>query len=72
MLVTNLLAIAEIVEEGKTGFLVEPKNVESLVEGFYKFSEENYPRLSQSAYDAFEQFDSLPQTKKFLEKIEAL
>ncbi len=72
VLVTNLPAIAEIVEDGETGFLVEPKNVESLVEGFYKFSEENYPRLSQNAYHAFEQFDSLPQTRKYLEKIEAL
>ncbi len=69
VLVTNLLAIAEIVEEGKTGVLVEPKNVESLVEGFLKFNQENYPQMSQNAFDAFENFNSMDQTKIFLQKI---
>ena len=69
VLVTNLPAIAEIVEEDKTGVLVEPKNVDALVEGFYKFTEETYPQMSQNAYEAFEQFNSMPQTKKFLEKV---
>ena len=72
VLVTNLPAIAEIVEEGKTGILVEPKNVDALVEGFYKFNEENYPQMSENAYKAFESFNSMPQTKKFLEKIDNL
>ena len=72
VLVTNLPAIAEIVEEGKTGYLVEPKNVNALVEGFHKFTESDYPVLSKNAYEAFEQFNSLPQTKKFLEKIDSL
>ena len=69
VLVTNLPAIAEIVEEGKTGVLVEPKNVDALVEGFSKFNQENYPQMSQNAYDAFENFNSMDQTKIFLEKI---
>jgi glycosyltransferase involved in cell wall biosynthesis len=60
------------VEEGRTGYLVEPKNVDALVEGFHKFTEENYASLSQNAYEAFEAFNSLPQTKKFLEKIDTL
>jgi len=72
VLVTNLPAIAEIVEEGKTGVLVEPKNVDALVEGFHKFTKENYAQMSQNAYEAFESFNSMPQTKKFLEKIDAL
>ncbi len=69
VLVSNLPAIAEIVEEGKGGYLVEPKNVEALIEGFYKFRPENYAALSQNAYDAFEAFDSMPQTRTFLERI---
>lgn len=72
VLVSNLPAIAEIVEEGKTGYLVEPKNVDALVEGFYKFDAEHYPELSRNAYEAFTAFDSMPQTKKYLEKIEQL
>ena len=72
VLVTDLPAIAEIVEEGKTGVLVEPKNVDALVEGFYTFTEENYSQMSQNAYAAFAQFDSMPQTEKFLERIEGL
>ncbi len=72
VLVTNLPAVAEIVEEGETGVFVEPKNVDALVEGFYRFDEENYPRMSKNAYEAFESFNSLPQTKLFLEKIEKL
>ncbi len=72
VLVTNLPAIAEIVEEGKTGVLVEPKNVDALVEGFYRFDEKNYAAMSQNAYNAFDAFDSLPQTKRFLKMVDAL
>jgi len=72
VLVTNLAAIAEIVQDGKTGFLVEPKNVDSLVEGFMKFNEKNYPELSKNAYEAFENFDSMPRTKFYLKKINEL
>ncbi len=72
VLVTNLPAIAEIVEDEKTGFLVEPKSVDSLVEGFMKFNENNYPSLSKNAYEAFENFDSMPQTKLYLQKINEL
>ncbi len=72
VLVTNLDAIAEIVEDGKTGFLVEPKNVDSLVEGFNKFNQKNYPLLSKNAYAAFEDFNSMPRTKLFLKKINEL
>ena len=72
VLVTNLPAIAEIVQEGETGVLVEPKNVDALLEGFAKFSTENYAHMSQNAYEAFENFNSMPQTKHFLDKIDSL
>ncbi len=69
VLVTNLPAIREIVEDGKTGILVEPKNVDSLIDGFLRFNRENYPQMSQNAFKAFENFNSTEQTKIFLEKI---
>ncbi len=69
VLVTNLPAIAEIVEEGKTGVLVDVRNVDALVEGFSKFNKENYPQMSQNAFKAFENFNSMEQTKIFLERI---
>jgi glycosyltransferase involved in cell wall biosynthesis len=72
VLVTNLPAVCEIVEDGKTGVLVPPRDVDALVEGFYRFSAENYSDFSKNAYAAFENFDSLPQTRNFLEKISAL
>ncbi len=72
VLVTNLPAIAEIVTQQETGILVEPKNVDDLVEGFYKFNQENYENMSKNAYEAFESFNSLPQTEIFLEKIDSL
>jgi len=72
VLVTNLPAIAEIVEEGVTGVLVEPKNVDALVEGFQQFTAENYAAMSKNAHETFENFNSMPQTKIYLKKINSI
>ncbi|MEM9821555.1 MAG: glycosyltransferase family 4 protein [Bacteroidota bacterium] len=51
-------AIPEIVQEQKTGYLIQPKSVDALVEGIRFFSSKNYPELSGNArqyfLDAFE------------------
>jgi glycosyltransferase involved in cell wall biosynthesis len=72
VLTTTLPRIKEIVEEGKTGFLVEPGDVEGLYQGFLAFNEENYKQMSKNAYDAFSMFDSLKQTSKMVDDINKL
>jgi glycosyltransferase involved in cell wall biosynthesis len=69
ILATTLAPIKEIVIHGENGILVEPKNVDSLEEGFLSFNDNNYEKLSKNAYDSFELFDSLKQSKKMLEDI---
>jgi glycosyltransferase involved in cell wall biosynthesis len=72
VLTTTLPPIMEIVEDHKNGILVEPKNVQSLYQGFLAFNQDNYKQMSKNAYDSFEEFDSLKQTKKIIELIDSL
>lgn len=72
VLTTSLPPILEIVTHEQNGIIVEPKNVDSLVEGFLVFNEQNYKALSKNSYDSFEQFDSLKQTEKIVKQINSL
>lgn len=69
VLATALPSIREIVTEEETGILVETKNPTSIYEGFLKFNSANYEEMSQKAFDAFENFDSKPQTIKYLNSL---
>jgi glycosyltransferase involved in cell wall biosynthesis len=69
VLTTSLEAIKEIVEDGKNGILVEPKNINSLYNGFLEFDKVDYKNMCDEAFNSFELFDSIKQTKLFLEKI---
>ncbi len=72
VLTTTLQPIMEIVEGGKNGILVEPKNVESLYNGFLAYNSDNYNQMSKNAYDSFSDFDSLKQTKLLVERIDKI
>jgi glycosyltransferase involved in cell wall biosynthesis len=55
---TNWKSIPEIVEDGKTGILVSPKNIESLRKAILFFNEANYPQFATNASEAFKNYDS--------------
>jgi glycosyltransferase involved in cell wall biosynthesis len=53
VITTDWKSIPEIVEDGKTGFIIPPQSSKALLEAMHKFSEKNYPSLSKSAFDYF-------------------
>jgi len=55
---TNWKSIPEIVEDGKTGILVSPKDVLALKNAILFFNENNYVDFSNNAKVAFNKFDS--------------
>ena len=63
---TRHKAIPEIVENNKSGILIEPKDTKALVEAIKSFDKQNYISFSKEAKQAFKQFDSKIQTEKFL------
>ena len=71
VLTTTLQPIMEIVTHKGNGILVEPKNVQSLHDGFLSFDKENYKVMSKNAYDSFKEFDSFEQTKKIVDLIDS-
>ena len=70
VLTTTLQPIMEIVTHQKNGILVEPKNVDSLYQGFLTFDTKNYEQMSKHAYESFEMFDSFKQTKTIVNYID--
>ncbi|OQX73463.1 MAG: hypothetical protein B6D59_05645, partial [Campylobacteraceae bacterium 4484_4] len=69
VLSTTLPSVKEMVEEKKTGFLVEPGNSTALAEGFRAFDKENFEQMVENAYRAGEEYDSEKASREFLEKI---
>lgn len=72
VLTTALHPIKEIVTDGENGFLVPPRDVSALYEGFLRFNQENYQHMAEASYASFDQFDSLKQTTKIVETINSL
>ena len=66
---TRWKGIVEIVENEKTGLLIEPKNTNELVNAIKYFNENNYLEFSRNAKEKFKEFNSEMQTKKFLNTI---
>lgn len=66
---TTLHGIKEIVDNYKTGILIEPKHVDELVKAIKYFNDENYKFMSENAYKKFDDFNSDMQTKLFLERL---
>jgi len=63
---TNLDSIMEIVDNYKTGILVEPRSVLQLEEAIKYFDLNNYEKMSELAYEKFSLFESTLNTKKFI------
>lgn len=72
VIATQLKGIQEIVEDGKDGILVPPKNVDELTRAIVSFTDQNYPRFSENACRSFDPFDSNIATSHFLETINGL
>ena len=70
VIVTNLTGLSEIVDNGKTGVIVEPKNVEQLLNAVLSINRDNYKEMSKRAKEKFSLFDSARQTIKFLETLQ--
>ena len=54
---TDWMSIPEIVEHGKTGFLIEPNNTEALVKVLSTIDERRYENMRILAKDKFDEFD---------------
>ena len=67
---TNWNSIPEILKDGINGFIVEPKNVGSLIKGIEKFSTENYADIAFNAIKFFDKFDSELIDSKFFKIIQ--
>jgi len=69
IIVTNLVGLSEITEHGKTGFLIEPKNIDELVKAILSFNQDNYNEMSINAKEKFSLFNSDIRTKMFMDTI---
>lgn len=70
VITTHWRAIPEVVEDGKTGILIEPKNVSQLVAAMQSFNTENYQNFSADAQRYFmENFEQTTVLKKALNDI---
>lgn len=56
VITTNWLAIPEIVENEKTGVLIDSKSADQLITAIQSFSKENYQKYSIGAYKKFDMF----------------
>ena len=65
---SSLKGVREIITDGESGLLIEPKNVEQLVEAMGSFNTKNYPVFSKKALERFEAFDIKNITTDFLER----
>lgn len=66
---TRLRGICEMITDGKEGFLIEPRDVSSLVDAIESFDAECFERMSDSARARATDFDSAAVTDKFLRTI---
>lgn len=65
-------AIPEIIEDGKTGLLVEPGSAEDLKRAILSIAENNYTEMSKNALAFFDNFDAEIVNKRILDQIMAL
>lgn len=73
VITTNWLAIPEIVENGKTGRLINIQSSESLLKAILYFNTQNYPTYALNAHTLFqEKFNTEKVLKKALADIKAL
>ena len=72
VITTSWLYIPEIVEDGKTGILIEPRNARALIEAIQFFNESNYNEFSRNAREKFNEFDADVINEKLIKKLYSL
>ncbi len=76
VITSNWMALPEILQEGKTGFLLHPAHptaVKLLAEAMQRFTAENYPAMSRNARAYFEQrFEANAVMQRMVEQLNAL
>jgi glycosyltransferase involved in cell wall biosynthesis len=68
VIATRLKGIAEMVQEGENGKLVDAKSIQQLFDAVESIDIGNYAHMSQNAFRSFSKFDSKVQTENYLEK----
>ncbi|NND34353.1 MAG: glycosyltransferase [Saprospiraceae bacterium] len=70
---TNWKCIPEIVDQGQTGFLIEPRSAQALKEAIIQINKSNYPKMSEAAHASFlRHYDSRIVGKKMLDTIRSI
>jgi len=69
VIATNLQGISEIVDDYKSGILIQQNNVESLKNAVEYFNLDNYDQLSIYAKEKFGLFDSRKQSQLFFDTL---
>lgn len=72
VIASNLAGISEMITDGYEGYLVTPKDVDSLVEAIEAISKDNYKKLCDNALLKGKAFDSESVSYDFLKNMEAL
>lgn len=62
-------AIPEIIENGKTGLLIEPGNAEALKQAVLSINTTNYTEMAKNALAAFENFDTEEVNDRILKTV---
>ncbi len=70
VITTNWKQIPEIVEDGRTGYLIQPRSVSAIKQAVERFEPDNYDLFCQNAYKKFADFDSHNITKKIIKILE--
>jgi glycosyltransferase involved in cell wall biosynthesis len=69
VITTDWGGIPEIVKNGVDGFIIEPKNVQELVEAIHMINISTYEALAINAVNSFDNFDSRKVTQKIIQLI---
>lgn len=66
---TRWQSIPEIVEDGETGYLIAPRSVQELSKAMQSINSKNYPGLSKSALNYFDNFQQDKVMERILENL---
>ena len=61
--------IPEMLVDGESGFLVQPRSVEDLVSAVYRLERQDVRVLQEHCLHRFQYFESIAQTKLFIERL---
>lgn len=69
VITTNWLALPELVLDGDTGIIIEPKSTEALLSAIFSITDDSYDSLSKNAYKWIQNFDSDAINRKLLNEL---